>query len=154
MHQFLIECIDKNTITVKRIIVRLEEIVLIIPFERYCSLEFHQRTSVGFLYLFVNAQINICYSFCRRYRYDVYIRKDVIIEGATNHLPLSHLCKVIKGTQLIIRQKKLFCETIIYPENDKNIFLSWYGNCECHQNIIIKARNKAKTSVWRSTCIK
>ena len=31
MHQFLIECIDKNTITVKRIIVRLEEIVLIIP---------------------------------------------------------------------------------------------------------------------------
>ena len=31
MHQFLIECINKNTTTMKRIIVRLEEIVLIIP---------------------------------------------------------------------------------------------------------------------------
>ena len=33
MHQFLIECIDKNTTTVKLIIIRLEEIVLIIKLE-------------------------------------------------------------------------------------------------------------------------
>ena len=31
MHQFLIECINKNTTTMKRIIVRLEEIILIVP---------------------------------------------------------------------------------------------------------------------------
>ena len=31
MHQFLIECIDKNTTTVKCNIIRLEEIILAIP---------------------------------------------------------------------------------------------------------------------------
>ena len=90
MHQFLIECIDKNTTTVKLIIILLEEIVLIIKLEFKPFLFVRQCFQSQF-------PDNIFYNYCRCYRYDVYIRKDVNIEGATNHLPLSHFYKVITG---------------------------------------------------------
>ena len=63
MHQFLIECIDKNTTTVKRIIIRLKEIVLI-------KLEFKQSLFVRQCF---QSQFpdNIFYNYCRCYRYDV-----------------------------------------------------------------------------------
>ena len=74
----------------KRIIIRLKEIVLIIKLEFKPFLFVRQCFQSQF-------PDNIFYNYCRCYRYDVYIRKDVNIEGATNHLPLSHFYKVITG---------------------------------------------------------